>query len=914
MFIFVRKLKRKFEKNRRKFTYQIICMLSCIILATSLISSVAKADTANKSQKLSYLRYNDGSAFEIYWKHFDDGNEAFCLVHNKLAPTGNTYTRSGEARSEVKNIIEHSSVNDDPALNFYIKQLAVHYCYGELSLDSVTSDTQWIADAVLKLYNDSKNVFRNESQKGISLGSYNANLTLNGDYYESSDIVVKRNCDSCIISSNAPEGTVISVDGGDNTPINGAAIKGGTFKVKVPASSVSNVTNINITLNGSYVKKVAYEYEPDSQDVQRLAKLVDVSIPVNPIAFDLNIQPYGKLTINKIDKDTNQRLAGAEFQIINKNTNDVIQTLTTNENGTATTNDLLLGEYLIKETKAPEKYALKSEPFPVTLSTQNQEITIDNNMIVGSVEVSKADKDTKKALSGAVFEIINKETGNVVETLTTNAEGKVNSSNLKYGEYTIHEIAAPEGYNNDSEDKDISISTDGQKEEVIMLDSAITNKVKIKKVSDSDKPIKGVVFEITNEKGQVVDTLTTDGEGNAESSDLAYGKYTLKEVSTAEGYILNDTQYPFEVVNNDDNLMFNIVNDQIKGKIAINKIDEETKQKLAGATFELKDEQGNIVETLITDEDGYAESQYHPYGKYYLVETQAPKGYLLNSQVVGNGVEEESENKMIVESADTYEVSIEEDEKLYTVSIENKIIKGKIGVDKVDRETSKPMANVEFEVYDKDNNLVAKLVTDEDGHAETDMLNYGKYTVKETKTNEGYILSTDVYEINLEENNKIYLMRVQNTLMTGTLNFTKTDFATSDVIPGAMIEIKGISDTNKDILIQFISESEGNVIEQLPYGKYEFREINAPDGYILTDETGEFEIKENGEIVKATLCNKKKEAVGSVEEYRPTPVEEKEVEKVKLKTGDGIVKTIFQVGIGIIALGSLFMATRKKVD
>ena len=92
--------------------------------------------------------------------------------------------------------------------------------------------------------------------------------------------------------------------------------------------------------------------------------------------------------------------------------------------------------------------------------------------------------------------------------------------------------------------------------------------------------------------------------------------------------------------------------------------------------------------------------------------------------------------------------------------------------------------------------------------------------------------------------------------IVGTLSFSKTDFTSGEIVPGATIKIEGISNHNKDFVAEFISSVDGNRIE-LEYGKYKITEIIAPEGYVKTEETGEFEIKQDGEIVKAELKNKR---------------------------------------------------------
>ncbi len=138
-----------------------------------------------------------------------------------------------------------------------------------------------------------------------------------------------------------------------------------------------------------------------------------------------------------------------------------------------------------------------------------------------------------------------------------------------------------------------------------------------------------------------------------------------------------------------------------------------------------------------------------------------------------------------------------------------------------------------------------------------------KGTLEFTKTDvatgeaapEGFVQTTEVGKFSIKDG-EITKAELKNERIKGTLEFTKTDVATGEAIDGAHIKIECVEGFNKGQVIEFVSSKDGNKFE-LEYGKYKFYETSAPNGYELTTEVGEFEIKENGQVVKAELKNKK---------------------------------------------------------
>ncbi|CCO12507.2 cna B-type domain protein [Carnobacterium maltaromaticum LMA28] len=158
----------------------------------------------------------------------------------------------------------------------------------------------------------------------------------------------------------------------------------------------------------------------------------------------------------------------------------------------------------------------------------------------------------------------------------------------------------------------------------------------IKVDSETKAPLANAEFVIKDGEGNIVQTILTNEDGKGTALDLLYGSYTLEETKAPIGYTLDETPYPFEI--NDSEKVINlgeVTNQKIMlpaptGSIEFLKVDSETKAPLANAEFVIKDGEGNIVQTILTNEDGKGTALDLLYGSYTLEETKAPIGYTLD--------------------------------------------------------------------------------------------------------------------------------------------------------------------------------------------------------------------------------------------------------------------------------------------
>nr|WP_286675269.1 SpaA isopeptide-forming pilin-related protein [Bacillus wiedmannii] len=338
--------------------------------------------------------------------------------------------------------------------------------------------------------------------------------------------------------------------------------------------------------------------------------------------------------MTKVDKDSQKALEGVVFEVQDEK-GKVVTKVTTDKEGKANISDLSVGSYKLVEVENLPGYQKLTEPVSFEIKkgmTEVLSLKVENEQLdKGSVEITKVDKDSQKALEGVVFEVQD-EQGKVVTKVTTDKEGKANISDLSVGSYKLVEVENLPGYQKLTEPVSFEIKKGmtevlSLKVENEQLDKGSVEITKVDK--DSQKALEGVVFEVQDEQGKVVMKVTTDKEGKAKVSDLSVGKYKLVETESLPGYKKLTESVSFEIKKGmTEVLLLKVENEQLdKGSVEITKMAAESKNVLSGAVFEVHDEKGKVVTKVTTDKEGKAKVSGLSVGHYTLVEVEAPKGY-----------------------------------------------------------------------------------------------------------------------------------------------------------------------------------------------------------------------------------------------------------------------------------------------
>ncbi len=375
-----------------------------------------------------------------------------------------------------------------------------------------------------------------------------------------------------------------------------------------------------------------------------------------------------------------------------------------------------------------------------------------NKPSTGKVKIKKVDSNNdNKKLVGAKFKIEDLN-GKIVGELVTNEEGEAISKDLPIGNYTLVEKEAPKGYELSKDKIAVKVEKDAEVEIKIgnkKLPDPM-GKMKLVKVdiSDKNKKLAGAKFKIEDLNGKIVGELVTNEEGEVISKDLPIGNYTLVEVEAPKGYELLKAKITVKI-EKDAEVEIKIGNKKLPdpmGKMKLVKVDISDKnKKLAGAKFHIEDAKGKVVGELITDEKGEMISKDLPIGNYTLVEIEAPKGYELLKDKIAVKIEKDT----VVE-----------------IKIENKKLPdptGQFEIEKVDDKDSElKLKGAVFQVLDKEGKELSRLITDEKGKVISNQLAIGKYTIKEIKAPNGYMLLRDPIEIEITEAVKTQKITVKN--------------------------------------------------------------------------------------------------------------------------------------------------------
>ena len=350
----------------------------------------------------------------------------------------------------------------------------------------------------------------------------------------------------------------------------------------------------------------------------------------------------GSLTINKVDADTGKALAGVTYRLFDSAGNKIAD-VTTGTDGRAVFSDLPLGSYTYQEISAPDGYVVDNTKYPITITSTTLNITATRTNALGkaSVEISKVDADSKSPLQNAGFRLYDASGSQVAEGYT-DANGKLMFANLKLGSYTCKEFQAPTGYELDDTAFPVVLNQNGQVLKVTRENKLITGSIEILKVdADTKKPLTGVVYRLFDADGNKIADGTTDANGKLTFDNLKPGSYSYQEISTVDGYQLDDTKYDFSLTSENLTIKATRENKPVRGCLTVRKVDV-TGSPLAGAELLLETSTDGKtwteVSRITSDKTGIAKwTDLKLDTQYRVTETKAPAGYTLMAEPLFTG-------------------------------------------------------------------------------------------------------------------------------------------------------------------------------------------------------------------------------------------------------------------------------------
>ncbi|MGX5386261.1 SpaA isopeptide-forming pilin-related protein [Bacillus thuringiensis] len=614
----------------------------------------------------------------------------------------------------------------------------------------------------------------------------------------------------------------------------------------------------------------------------------------------------GSVEITKIDKDSQKVLEGVVFEVQDEQ-GKVVTEVKTDKDGKAKISDLSVGKYKLVETKSLPGYKKLTEPVSFEIKkgmTEVLSLKVENEQLdKGSVEITKVDKDNKKALKGVVFEVQD-EAGTVVKEVKTDKDGKAKISDLSVGKYKLVEKESLPGYKKLTDPVLFEIKKGMTEVLSLKVENEMVNtgNVEITKIDkDSKAPLENVVFEVRDSKGKVVAKVTTDKEGKANVSDLPIGKYELVEVETPAGYKPLEKPVSFEIEKGRVTALKLTVENELvdTGNVEITKVDKENKDALADAVFEIQDAAGQVVAKITTDKKGQAQVTNLSVGTYKLVEVKAPKGY-----------------KQLVDPI-TFQIEKGMTKSL-ALTVENEMLdKGNVEVTKVDKDSQKVLEGVVFEVQDEQGKVVTEVTTDKEGKAKVSDLSVGKYKLVETKSLPGYKKLTEPVSFEIKKGmTKVLSLKVENELLDkGSVAITKVDKESGAVLAGVTFEVQ---DEKDKVVTKVTTDKEGKAnISDLSVGKYKLVEVESLPGYKKLAKPVSFEIKKGMTEVLSLKVENEQLDKGSVEIIKVDKDSQKALEGVTFEVQDEKGKVVTKVTTdkeGKATISDLSVGSYKLVE
>ena len=687
------------------------------------------------------------------------------------------------------------------------------------------------------------------------------------------------------------------------------------------------------TLNENY-----YEVSVDSDTMYQIEEVsgdvvIDVVYENHPVKGELHVVKKGEV-LNGYKNDftyETEDLEGAEFKvyaaediytadfqkdgdgnrILEYASGELVETLTTDQDGKAILKNLPLGTYRVVETKAPKGYVLNGEEQTVTFSYKDQNTPVIEQTVAfenerQKVEIAVVKKDAKNGVTveGAVFGLCAKNDiqahGEVIvkaDTLlgeaTSGKDGRaVFDLDVPFGAYYIREEKAPAGYVSSDEVIEVSASYQGQDVKVAAYTSDFKNEpttVSIKKTDlATSVELEGATLTVLDKDGNIVDTWkSVKGREHIIERLTAGETYTLREELAPYGY-LKAEEIKFTVEDTAEIQKVEMKDDVPTGTLLINKkgefledvslldsiggwiahLFEYVTGSLKDVTFEVyaledikaadgesedyykKDE---LVDTIITDDTGIAKLENLPLGKYYVKEKETTEGYVLDNEI--------REVDLTYRDQDTKVVT-------FSADWQNNRQKAEINVLKTEKDSDRVVEGTVFALCTKEDittaegkvimdadTVIEEKATDEEGKVTfTADLPVGfSYYVKETAPAPGFTSEGEVQEFSFnyegaEKESVPYALNFEN--QATVFEFSKVSLADGKEVEGAKLQI---TDEDGNLVEEWVSGKEPHIIKELVVGKkYTMTETQPADGYV-TAESIEFAVENTGEVQKVEM-------------------------------------------------------------
>lgn len=923
--------------KRKKIRNVFLLLIMAVVSLLSITKVNAETDKIKAGSYIQgpyyYMHTKPGHELweQVSWiVKQSNGDWVYCVQPFTRIKSDATYQVTAQDMAQVASISQ---------ANWSMIERIAYYGYGYNENGYNHTDTRWYPATQMLIWQYADPNTQSYFTSSLH-GARNDNI-LRG---ETNEILALANSHYATPNLNVPSemviGNTITVSDSNNVlnkfnignVANGRVSKNGN-NVSITAT---NVGNLSFTLSNNvsrFKRNVKLYYATDSQNVVQAGDL-------DPVRRNYNIKVYGgTITPHKTDVDTMEAkpqgeatLRGAVYGIYKEDGTKVGE-ITTKEDGTVKSDYLpSLGKFYLQELKPSTGYNLNNEKyyFDITLENLNPEIQVFEEVIKNKFVFTKVYANNKTGImtpeEGVKFGVYDKD-NKLVKGLTTNSDGMI-SIVLPYGHYTFKQLTTSKDHEK-VKDINVNVVENGKTIYKTLANKEITSKLRVVKVDADTKEVikrKGIKFKIYSYKtNNYVCQRTsypkaencvyeTDEEGEFITPfELVSGKYKLEEVDQViDGYTWNKESHDFYIgedsklrTDSKYGIIFdtNFPNKRVTGTIEIDKKLEgveltdkgyvyntdEVKKGIKYCLYANDDinfngktiyKKGDKVKCDETNAEGKITFKDLYLGKYYVIETETLKDYILDN----------TKHEVELKYKDQYTPVI-----TYKTTLINYLKKGDLEFTKTDFSESETLPNTKIEIYTNDDKLVFSGKTDKDGKIVITKLPEGKYYIVEKEAPKNYLVNTEKMYFEIS-NGKVTKSKMKDDRLS-KLEITKTDVSDGKPVEGATIEVFKINDDGTEVSIyKGITDKDGKIyIDAIDKGKYYFAETNAPEGYQLNTDKHYFEVNEYNKVIKDSLTNTKIVKVPNTEAN----------DKVDLVAG-GIVLVL--VGAGLV----VYNIRRKK--
>ncbi|HBC84268.1 MAG TPA: hypothetical protein DCZ30_02130 [Clostridiales bacterium] len=827
------------KKRRNKIISLMLVVMTLMSSVCPIIQSTVEAATyvVDYHGSITYGQSKVGSFFV-------NGQRAFCMDHKKTTPPGGTS-------------VAEDVYNDDNVLK------CLYYGWGGDQQWGFSSEAQGVVYTTLAI-DHFKNGNTNNTAKDfinyvnsmpvpstvLNFSENTLTAYLDGETQRTQSISVNGNPNYCL-TIQLQDGVSLVNETRGTTQTGRVDVYGGnTFYLRANLNVNGSWTSNNIDNHKYKYQPIIYRSSNASYQVLagRYRAIVD---PTSTINLNVNWLSTGNLIIHKVDAGNHSKvIANTTFDVFDSN-NNFVDTITTGTDGIARLNNVRIGTYKLIEKSTNEYYNVDATPITANVNSGDSEITVTNKRKFGYIEIYKYDSiDNSIKIPSVEFGIYDTN-NNLIGKLKTDSNGYAKSSPLDLEkQYVLRELSVNDKYILSNNEWKINLTHEGIINGYVYTLN-ITNAPKLGNIvvykvdaDDHKIAVTDTTFNVYDDNNNFVAKIKTDSTGVARLNNVRIGRYKIYEESTNQFYRVNTTEQIVDVKFNEDANVI-IANEKKTGFIEIYKYDIDAMEKynkflgVSYVIFGIFDMQGNKIQEITTNKDGYAKSGELPLIKeqYIVRELKTRPEYITNEKsftvnLIENGIN---------------------DGCVYTLRVGNEHKKGNLFVEKIMMDDNTiAMGNIEFELYLVGNNTtdpklyIGTYYTDANGEIYIKDLNTGNYMLKEVSTNRWFYLADDVgIEVKWSEEYGDTKVVLENERKKGVIKVIKTD---SDFTEYALEGIKFDVYDDSNNFIETITTDSNGVAQSSRLRidkKYKVIEKSTLENYVLDETEHTIDFTEN---------------------------------------------------------------------